>query len=242
MLLRRRELLGVAGGLVLGGVGTWAAQRIFLSPADRTVNQPPAASGPFEPIHNADEAWDRLRRGNQRFVANRCQFRSHTPIPTHMLARDFRPYAVILTCSDSRIAAEMLFDERLSEIFVVRQAAHLLDAGTRTSIEYAVGYLRVPLVVVLGHDQCLSLATTIGVEAPDANPPAALLRIREELNSVIKEVQAQTGDPLHNAVNANVRHAVRQLRSMPSIRENPRVQIRGARWLLPGGEVEEIKI
>lgn len=243
MSIHRRELLGIAGGLVLGGVGTWAAHRYILPPMPAPVEREPAPMlCPLGPGHNLspEEALQRLLVGNERFVNNRSQYRTEASFPGHMLTRDYRPFAAILCCSDARVVSEMLFDERLGELFVVRQAAHYLDVGARTSIEYAVNFLQVPLILVLGHQGCTALATVLGAERPDANPPAYLQNLRNQLNSVVKEVSKLPGDPLENAVQANVRMTVRQLQGLatlqPLIREN-KLRVLGAHWALPTGKV-----
>jgi carbonic anhydrase len=245
MTIRRRELLGVAGGLILGGLGTWAAQNYLLPSGDDPPGYEPVSGCAVRDGQNIEpeEAWARLLAGNRRFLEGRSQYRTGFHVPPHVLARQYRPFAVILCCSDARIAAEILFDERVSELFVIRQAAHILDDGVRMSIEFAVRYLKVPLILVLGHSGCTTLEAVLGAARdatrPDGEPPAEVLgaagglastllpvpasaagqspaylaRLGVELNSVVKEVHRQPGDQLDNAVAANVRYTVRLLRS-----------------------------
>jgi len=100
------------------------------------------------------EAWQRLQDGNARFVADAMQHPSQGAAHRTAVAQEQHPYAVLFGCSDSRVAAEIIFDQGLGDLFVVRTAGHVLDTTVIGSIEYGVDVLGAPLVVVLGHDRC----------------------------------------------------------------------------------------
>ncbi len=102
-----------------------------------------------------DEALGKLMDGNKRYVENKLTngLRSD-PATRASLARSQRPYAVILTCSDSRVPPEIIFDKGLGEVFVVRVAGNVPDPVVLGSIEYAAEHLGTPLVMVLGHERC----------------------------------------------------------------------------------------
>lgn len=100
------------------------------------------------------QAWQRLQDGNARFVADAMQHPSQGAAHRTALAREQHPYAVLFGCSDSRVAAEIIFDQGLGDLFVVRTAGHVVDTTVIGSIEYGVDVLGAPLVVVLGHDRC----------------------------------------------------------------------------------------
>ncbi|PFG38784.1 carbonic anhydrase [Georgenia soli] len=100
------------------------------------------------------QAWQRLQEGNARFVADAMQHPSQGAAHRAAVAREQHPYAVLFGCSDSRVAAEIIFDQGLGDLFVVRTAGHVLDTTVIGSIEYGVDVLGAPLVVVLGHDHC----------------------------------------------------------------------------------------
>ena len=100
------------------------------------------------------QAWQRLQDGNARFVADAMQHPSQGAAHRAAVAREQHPYAVLFGCSDSRVAAEIIFDQGLGDLFVVRTAGHVLDTTVIGSIEYGVDVLGAPLVVVLGHDHC----------------------------------------------------------------------------------------
>ncbi|WP_043501622.1 carbonic anhydrase [Georgenia sp. SUBG003] len=100
------------------------------------------------------QAWQRLQEGNARFVADAVQHPSQGAAHRAAVAQEQHPFAVLLGCSDSRVAAEIVFDQGLGDLFVVRTAGHVLDATVIGSVEYGVDVLGAPLVVVLGHDRC----------------------------------------------------------------------------------------
>jgi carbonic anhydrase len=99
-------------------------------------------------------AWKALKEGNERFVAGQPEHPSQSVEHRASLAEAQKPTAVVFGCGDSRVAAEIIFDQGLGDIFVVRTAGHVIDSAVLGSIEYAVTVLDVPLIVVLGHDSC----------------------------------------------------------------------------------------
>ena len=108
----------------------------------------------YMPNSNPVSAWKALKDGNARFVAGEPQHPSQDIARRASLEHTQRPTAVVFGCGDSRVAAEILFDQGLGDMFVVRTAGHVLDHAVLGSIEYAVSILNVPLIVVLGHDSC----------------------------------------------------------------------------------------
>ena len=100
------------------------------------------------------EAWSALLAGNDRFVRGEMEHPSQGVDRRAALAAAQAPFAVLFGCSDSRVAAEIVFDRGLGDLFVVRTAGHVVDTTVLGSIEYGVQVLGAPLVVVLGHDSC----------------------------------------------------------------------------------------
>lgn len=100
------------------------------------------------------EAWERLRSGNERFVQGTAQHPDQDAARRATLGYRQHPFAVIFGCADSRVAAEIIFDQGLGDMFVVRTAGHVLDTTVIGSIEYGLDVLGTPLIVVLGHDHC----------------------------------------------------------------------------------------
>lgn len=110
---------------------------------------------------NPTSAWQALKEGNRRFVSGESIHPSQSIATRHSLVNSQHPTAVIFGCGDSRVAAEITFDQGLGDMFVVRTAGHVIDSSVLGSIEYAVEILKVPLVIVLGHDSCGAMAATL---------------------------------------------------------------------------------
>ncbi|NMM86031.1 carbonic anhydrase [Rhodococcus sp. SRB_17] len=106
-------------------------------------------------------AWKSLREGNERFVNGTSIHPSQGIADRAKLVNEQHPTAVLFGCGDSRVAAEIIFDQGLGDMFVVRTAGHVLDDSVLGSIEYAVHILNVPLIVVLGHDGCGAVKATL---------------------------------------------------------------------------------
>ncbi|MER5215432.1 carbonic anhydrase [Streptomyces sp. NPDC002838] len=112
------------------------------------------------PTPTPSEALDLLLTGNQRFIAGAPQHPNQDAARRAQTAPGQRPFAVLFGCSDSRLAAEIIFDRGLGDLFVVRTAGHVAGPEVLGSIEYGVSVLNCPLVVVLGHDSCGAVAAT----------------------------------------------------------------------------------
>lgn len=127
------------------------------------------------PNTNPITAWKALKEGNERFVAGQPQHPSQSVDHRASLAAGQKPTAVIFGCADSRVAAEIIFDQGLGDMFVVRTAGHVIDAAVLGSIEYAVTVLDVPLIVVLGHDSCGAVNAALSA-LNDGNLPGGYVR------------------------------------------------------------------
>lgn len=126
------------------------------------------------PLSPAD-AWQRLADGNQRFVSGHSRHPNQDAARRTSLVTAQHPFAVIFGCSDSRLAAEIIFDVGLGDVFVVRTAGQVIDDAVLGSLEYSVSVLGVPLIVILGHDSCGAVTATMNaIETGDM--PTGFLR------------------------------------------------------------------
>ncbi|MCV7422252.1 carbonic anhydrase [Mycobacterium yunnanensis] len=130
-------------------------------------------------------AWKALTEGNERFVAGTPEHPSQSIQHRASLAEGQKPTAVLFGCADSRVAAEIIFDQGLGDMFVVRTAGHVLDSAVLGSIEYAVTVLNVPLIVVLGHDSCGAVKATLDALDDGAVPGGYVLDIVERVTPSI---------------------------------------------------------
>ncbi|HEY2502945.1 MAG TPA: carbonic anhydrase [Mycobacterium sp.] len=115
-------------------------------------------------------AWKALKEGNERFVAGRPEHPSQSVEHRASLAGGQKPTAVVFGCADSRVAAELIFDQGLGNMFVVRTAGQAIDSAVLGSIEFAVTVLDVPLIVVLGHDSCGAVKAALAAIEAGAIP------------------------------------------------------------------------
>jgi len=167
----------------------------------------------------AHEALGRLREGNQRFAAN---VRGADPYVSHMrraeLASGQQPFAIILGCSDSRVPAEIVFDQGLGDLFVIRVAGNIVAPSQVGSVEFAAARFSTRLVVVLGHSQCGAILATIEeLRAPTANQSrnlgAIVDRIRPSVEGLLAtDLRENTDALVQQAVRANIRASVDHLR------------------------------
>ncbi|KQM83018.1 carbonic anhydrase [Agromyces sp. Leaf222] len=140
------------------------------------------------------ETWRELRRGNERFVSGEPQHPRQDVERRSSLTEGQRPLVAIFGCSDSRLAAEIIFDVGLGDAFVVRNAGQVISSSVVGSLEYAVGVLNVPLIVVLGHDACGAVKAAITSQTADAEPLPA--HIAGLIASIIPSVRRVAGgDP-----------------------------------------------
>ncbi|MCI4674483.1 carbonic anhydrase [Candidatus Mycolicibacterium alkanivorans] len=130
-------------------------------------------------------AWKALKEGNERFVAGKPEHPSQSIEHRASLADSQQPTAVVFGCADSRVAAEIIFDQGLGDMFVVRTAGHVIDSAVLGSIEYAVTVLSVPLVVVLGHDSCGAVKATLSALDDGQVPPGFVRDVVERVTPSI---------------------------------------------------------
>ncbi|MEU0945638.1 carbonic anhydrase [Streptomyces canus] len=154
------------------------------------------------------EAFDLLLAGNQRFVAGAPEHPNQDATRRAEIAPGQQPFAVLFGCSDSRLAAEIIFDRGLGDLFVVRTAGHVVGAEVLGSIEYGVGVLGCPLVVVLGHDSCGAVGAACAA-LEDGMAPAGYVRdvVERVTPSVLAARAAGLVEP-QEILAEHVRHTV----------------------------------
>lgn len=142
--------------------------------------------------------WDEMRAGNERFVAGEPRHPRQDVERRHELAGGQKPRAALFGCADSRLAAEIIFDEGLGDLFVVRNAGQVISDSVVGSLEYAVGVLDVPLIVVLGHDACGAVGAAIDSVGPDAPALPALIwkQIAPIVPAARRVLRAHPGEPV----------------------------------------------
>ncbi len=197
----------------------------------------------------AQEALERLKEGNQRFVANaRDQDATQYHTRRAELAAGQQPFAIILGCSDSRVPAELVFDQGLGDLFVIRVAGNIVAPSQVGSVEFAAARYDTRLVVVLGHSQCGAiLATLEEMQRPTENQSRNLKAIVDRVRPSVETVMEahRDGHPdriIEAAVRANIRASVDHLRHGSEVLENlierEGLAVVGAEYSLETGKVD----
>jgi carbonic anhydrase len=166
---------------------------------------------------DADRALKRLKAGNARFLAGRSHFPTLQKAVLKDLAKGQEPYATILCCSDSRVPPELVFDAGFGELFVVRVAGNVLGTAILGTLQYAGAHLHTPLFVVMGHEGCGAVKAALATKFQGAAQKSRIALLLENILPALKGLDAtQPADALlRAAVEANVRHTVRELLKTP---------------------------
>lgn len=186
---------------------------------------------------SAADALKRLKEGNARYAQGKMAHPACDAPTRAEIAQSQHPFAIVLGCSDSRVAPEVLFDLGMGDLFVVRTAGNLIDDVVLGSIEYAAEHLGTPLVVVLGHERCGAVkATAAGGEAP-----GHLAALVKAIEPSVEKAKGMPGDLVENAVSLNVDAMVLGIKSSHPILEEMvkegKLAVIGARYDLDTGEV-----
>lgn len=184
-------------------------------------------------------ALQRLLEGNDRFVEDRLH---RVPLGARLkeVAPAQAPFAAVLGCSDSRVPAEIVFDSSLGDLFVVRNAGHVLSPSVVGSLEFAVLQFRVPLILVLGHTRCGAVQAAITARA-DEPAPGSIAAVIEGVRPAVERVRSAQGNLLSHAVTAHIEDTVAALRAGPvfaPLLEEGKLKIVGARYDLDTGEAQ----
>jgi carbonic anhydrase len=195
----------------------------------------------------ANEAIERLKQGNQRFISG---VRSIDTLVKQIHRADNvgcqEPFAVILGCSDSRVPAEIIFDQGLGDLFVIRVAGNIVAPSQIGSVEFAVEQFGTPLVVVLGHSMCGAVSATIEeLEKPSeksSNVLSIVNRIRPTIEPLFDTELLRDPDKLlESAIHANILASTNQLRhgseTLEQLVQQDKIRIVGAEYSLDTGEV-----
>lgn len=184
-----------------------------------------------------DAALKKLIEGNKRYIHSKLQHPDQSIQRVKELAKAQHPFAAILGCSDSRVPPEVLFDQGLGDLFVVREIGNIVDNGTLASLEYAVEHLGVSLIMVLGHESCGAVDAAI-----HNNCRGHIASLVKLILPAVEQAKVMKGDLLENSIRLNIEKVVHQLTlSQPTLMEfvkKGKVRIIGGYYSLDTGEVK----
>lgn len=227
----RRSLLAGMGGL---GIAAAAGSNLIWQPEEALAQNPTTPQKPQPVSPNA--ALKRLLEGNQRFVEGKRQNPNQSRLRLQETSVAQYPFASILGCADSRVPAEIVFDQGLGDLFVVRVAGNVASQTAIGSLEFATAVLGSQLIVVVGHSRCGAV-----VAAAKGDPlPGRIGVFVEEIKPAVARVRAKTGDVEENAIIANVQYQAQKLAESSTILngliKEGKLKIVGGRYDLATGK------
>lgn len=191
-----------------------------------------------------DEALQKLLEGNKRFVSGNLEKKDISDLKRKDLLKGQKPFAIILGCSDSRVPPEIIFDQGLGDIFVVRVAGNVVDPVVLRSIEYAAEHLKAPLLFILGHTNCGAVTATLELVEKKGKP----CPLAEKISPAVKKAMKKGGskeDILENAIKENIYNVYNEIMKSKIIRhlvKEGALKIVAGEYNLSTGKVELIDI
>ncbi len=224
--LGRRDLVK---GMIAAGIGSLGAG-LGWGRSAQAADLNPSSLDP-------DAALKRLIDGNQRFMQHKPNHPDQTLVRMQEISQSQHPFVTVLSCADSRVAAEIVFDEGLGDIFDVRIAGNVVTPEALGSIEYAAILLGTPLLMVLGHERCGAVTAAVQQESV----PGSIGSFVKLIEPVVAQAKARPGNPVENAVVANVQYQIERLKQesplMVELVNAGKLKIVGGRYDLDSGEV-----
>jgi carbonic anhydrase len=225
------------------------SRRLVIAGAAGLLTAPRAfAAGHAEGAGITPEAaLQRLRAGNARYVSGKTTHPDQSAARRKKLAGGQKPFATILACADSRVSPELIFDQGLGDLFVIRVAGNVVDDTVMGSVEYAAIHLNCPLVMVLGHEHCGAVTAAVAAASGKSGEEDKDTKIGALANLIapaVKAVPADAPDKVEAAVVENARRGARLLlTTSPPLGERVRegkLQIVSARYSLDDGRVSQV--
>lgn len=223
--LGRRQLLQIAGSSILMSIGG-----TIVSQATAIAEQK------FETI-SPDAALARLLDGNKRFIQQKSQHPHQSQTRLKEVAQAQHPFATILSCADSRVSGEILFDQGIGDLFDIRIAGNIITPEALGSIEYAAVNLNCPLVMVLGHERCGAVTAAVKGEPL----PGQMSAFVKGIKPAISDIKGFSEEAVEKAVVENVKYQVHKMQSnsqlLSQLVDASKLKIVGGRYDLDTGEV-----
>ncbi len=184
-----------------------------------------------------DEALEKLMKGNERYINEISKFSNRSQERREETIHSQEPFAAIISCSDSRGSPDIIFDQGIGDIFVVRVAGNVIGPIELASLEYSAIYLNSSLIMVLGHENCGAVKAVLEGKSKDIEPIAELIA------PAIEMAKCHKGSLWENAIKDNAIHFVKDLRANPALADlinKGRLKVVGAYYSFTTGKVEII--
>lgn len=185
-----------------------------------------------------DNVLQRMMQGNERYVQDRLLHPDRTQFRREELTSSQAPFAIVVGCSDSRVSPEIIFDQGLGDLFVVRVAGNVMGPVELDSVEFAAAYLGSSLVLVLGHENCGAVTAVLKGQTKDIEA------ITELMSPAIKDINKNEINALENAIKSNVNSVVTLLKNSSVLKkliEEEKLIVVGGYYHLGSGQVELLK-
>ena len=250
MKIIKMVFISLMGILILTGCSTGSDQANHSESIEAAANVERA--GKPETVANASEAKARLVEGNQRYLQGMSMQNSGESVRLELSKNGQAPFAIIVGCSDSRVPPEVIFDQGLGELFVVRNAGNVVDPVVLGTLEYGAEHLEVPLIVVLGHEKCGAVKATVdGVRSGE--------KVSGDLGEIIGLITPSYGKVIENSelaqekqpadlyelcADQNIQAAIEKIKSnsvIGHLLESGKVSVIGAKYHMDTGEVSFIQ-
>ncbi|HAJ63769.1 MAG TPA: carbonic anhydrase [Cyanobacteria bacterium UBA8543] len=229
-LMNRRRFLNLTGSSGMTLVAAVMGSALWNLHSDQAI------ASPSEPL-TPDAALQKLMDGNKRFMQHKGKHPDQSQARMKEVAQVQHPFATVLCCADSRVPPEILFDQGIGDLFDIRVAGNIVTPEVLGSIEYAVSIVGTPVIMVLGHERCGAVTAAVQGE-----------RLKGHIGSFVKGIKpavsktkGKSGDPVDNAVIANVQYQIQKLKWSSAIvsgrSHNGKLKIVGGRYDLDTGEV-----
>lgn len=228
--INRRQLLNLGAISSLG---------LLFQGWKRPNSAAAATLPPRDLVTDPDAALQALLDGNQRFSQHHPIYPHQAQMRLKEVSQEQHPFATVLSCADSRVPVEILFDQGVGDIFDVRVAGNIVTPEVMGSLEFAIELLETPLLVVLGHERCGAVTAAV----KNKPLPGDIGTFVQAILPAVEESKGQAGDPVENAVGQNVKYQLEQIKGSELVARRLQagsLKIIGSRYDLDTGKVSII--
>ncbi|MCH8560197.1 carbonic anhydrase [Nesterenkonia sp. DZ6] len=201
-----------------------------------------ASTTPAQPL--PAEVWELLKAGNERFVSGESKHPNQNAARRSSLTESQHPMAAIFGCSDSRLAAEIIFDVGLGDVFVVRTAGQVTDDAVLGSLEFSVAELKVPLIVVLGHDSCGAVLAALQATESGVTPTGFVRSLVERITPSVLAAQRAGITSVNETVEEHVKQTAHRIVDHSRVLHNAvaegRTAVMGVTYRLSEGRADVV--